>query len=132
MISDGEIDLVEILGSSIKPDAGAVVAFVGVVRADPGVMGLEVEAYEEAALEELRRIKEEAIARFGVSSVDVVHRTGRLSLGEVIVVVVCGSSHRREAFQACEYVIDELKRRVPIWKKEQTEEGERWVRGDAC
>ncbi|MGB9901539.1 molybdenum cofactor biosynthesis protein MoaE [Methanothrix sp.] len=131
MISDGEIDLVEILGSSIKPDAGAVVAFVGVVRADPGVRGLEVEAYEEAALEELRRIKEEAIARFGVSSVDVVHRTGRLSLGEVIVVVVCASSHRREAFRACEYVIDELKRRVPIWKKEQTEEGERWVRGDA-
>lgn len=131
MISDSGIDPWEMLCRSIKPDSGAVVAFIGVVRADPGVRGLEVEAYDEAALEELRRIKEEAIARFGVSSVDVVHRKGRLSLGEVIVVVVCASSHRKEAFQACEYVIDELKRRVPMWKKELTEEGERWVRGDA-
>ncbi|MCX8206919.1 MAG: molybdenum cofactor biosynthesis protein MoaE [Methanothrix sp.] len=132
MISDSEIDLEELLNRSMKPDAGAVVAFVGVVRADPGVRALEVEAYEEAALEELRRIKDEAIGRFGVSSVDVAHRKGRLSLGEVIVVVVCASAHRKEAFQACEYVIEELKRRVPIWKKELTEEGERWVRGDAC
>lgn len=132
MISDGGIDLGEMLSRSIRPDAGGVVAFVGVVRADPGVRGLEVEAYEEGALEELKRIKEEAIARFAVSSVDVVHRVGRLSLGEIIVVVVCASAHRKEAFQACEYVIDELKRRVPIWKKELTEEGERWVRGDAC
>lgn len=132
MISDSGIDLEEMLVRSIKPDAGALVAFVGVVRADPGVRELEVDAYEEAALEELQRIKEEAITRFGVSSVDVVHRKGRLSLGEVIVVVICASSHRKEAFRACEYVIDELKRRVPIWKKELTEEDERWVRGDAC
>lgn len=132
MISDGGIDLTELLCSSIKPDHGAVVAFIGVVRADPGVMGLEVEAYDEAALEELRRIKDEAIARFGISSVDVVHRKGRLSPGEVIVAVVCASSHRKEAFQACEYVIDELKKRVPVWKKELTREGDRWVRGDAC
>lgn len=131
MISDSGIDLGEMLARSIKPDAGAVVAFAGVVRADPGVRALEVEAYEEAAVEELRRIKDEAIARFGVSSVDVVHRKGRLSPGEVIVVVVCASAHRKEAFRACEYVIDELKRRVPIWKKELTEEGGRWVKGDA-
>lgn len=131
MISDSEIDLGEILGRSINPDYGAVVAFIGVVRADPGVLGMEVETYDEAALEELKRIKEEAIARFGLSFVDVVHRKGHLSLGEVIVAVVCASSHRKEAFQACEYVIDELKRRVPMWKKELTEEGGRWVKGDA-
>ncbi|WP_369425201.1 molybdenum cofactor biosynthesis protein MoaE [Methanothrix sp.] len=131
MISDSGIDLGEMLHRSIKPDAGAVVAFVGVVRADPGVRAMEVEVYDEAAVEELRRIKDEAIARFGVSSVDVVHRKGRLSPGEVIVVVVCASAHRKEAFRACEYVIDELKRRVPIWKKELTEEGGRWVKGDA-
>lgn len=127
MITEGAIDLAEMLRGAISPESGAVVAFIGVVRADPGVTGLEIEAYDDAALDELRRIKEEAISRFGVSYVNILHRKGRISLGEIIVVVACASPHRKEAFDACEYVIDELKRRVLIWKKELTGEGGRWV-----
>ncbi len=127
MITDDAIDVTDLLCRSISPDAGAVVMFAGVVRADPDVTGLEIEAYEEAAVEELGKIKGEAIERFGVLSLEIAHRRGRLSLGEVILIVVCAAPHRKEAFQACEYVIDELKKRVPIWKKELTERGGRWV-----
>lgn len=109
-----------------KSEDGAVVTFTGIVR-DDGVAGLELEAYREAAIEELSRIRAEAIKRFDVTSLDVVHRTGTLAVGDRIVVIVCSAPHRREAFLACEYVIDELKRRAPIWKRELLGDGGRWI-----
>ncbi|NYT02208.1 MAG: molybdenum cofactor biosynthesis protein MoaE [Methanosarcinales archaeon] len=126
-IREGELPLEELVRGARKGEVGAVVTFLGIVR-DDGIQGMEVEAYTEAALEEIGRIKEEALERFEVSSVDVVHRVGRLSVGQDLALIVCAAPHRQAAFQACSYVLEELKARVPIWKKEITGEGERWVK----
>lgn len=103
-----------------------MVTFLGTVR-DDGVERLELEAFREAALPELMRIRDEASTRFNLLSVQIVHRTGSLSVGEDIVAIVCSAGHREEAFLGCRYIIEELKARVPIWKKEIGKSGERWV-----
>lgn len=129
-IKEGAFSLDELVSELLRggSDAGAVVTFLGIVRRDDGVMRMEVEAYDEVAKAELKRICEEAVERFGVSHVHVVHRKGSLDVGENIVAVVAAAKHRKNAFKACELVIDELKRRAPIWKKEVLGGGEeRWV-----
>jgi molybdopterin synthase catalytic subunit len=117
------------INAVIASEVGGIVTFIGVVR-DDGITAIELEAYEEAALEELHTIKDEAMSRFAITSVDILHRIGRLSIGDHIVLIVVGASHRRAAFEACEYIIDRIKETVPIWKKEYTEEGTRWVPGE--
>lgn len=106
---------------------GAVVTFAGVVRerSDDGrpVSGLSYEAHETMAVAEFAQIANEARERFGSCALAVVHRTGDLRIGEVAVAVVAASPHRGTAFDVCKYVIDELKRRAPIWKKEHYTEG---------
>lgn len=106
---------------------GAIVTFAGVVRelSDDGrkVSGLSYEAHEEMAVAEFARIADEARQRFGPCEIAVAHRVGDLRVGEPAVVVAVGSAHRGEAFDICEYVIDELKARAPIWKKEQYLDG---------
>ena len=101
---------------------GAVVTFAGVVRKfsddDRPVSGLSYEAHEAMAAAEFERIAAEARDRFGPCEIAVVHRTGDLSVGEISVAVAVAAPHRGTAFDACEYVIDELKQRAPIWKKE--------------
>jgi len=110
-------------------DCGAVVTFLGVVRAtaDDGrdVTGLSYEAYPKMALPEMRAIAEEAERRFPGTRVAIAHRTGALAVGESSVAIAVAAPHRADAFDACEYAIDELKARVPIWKKEH------YVAGDA-
>ena len=86
--------------------------------------GLRLLEREEAELEQIRL---EAIERFGLTSVQIAHRTGRLAVGESIVAIVCTAAHRAEAFDGCRYIIDELKKRASIWKKEIGENVERWV-----
>jgi len=108
---------------SVRTDAcGGVVTFAGIVRerSDDGrpVTGLSYEAHAEMAVAEFERIADEARARFGACEIAIVHRTGDLKIGEAAVVVAVASAHRGAAFAACEYAIDELKRRAPIWKKE--------------
>ncbi len=123
---------VEDLISTVRTDAdGAVVAFLGVVRelgdGDEPVEGLSYEAYPELALSEMRAIGTEAAQRFGEARVAIAHRIGDLALGEASVAVAVAAKHRAIAFDACEYAIDELKSRVPIWKKERYRAGEaRW------
>ena len=117
------------INAVIASEVGGIVTFIGVVR-DDGITAIELEAYEEAALEELHTIKDEAMSRFAITSVDILHRIGRLSIGDHIALIVVGASHRRAAFEACEYIIDRIKETVPIWKKEYTEEGTRWVPGE--
>jgi len=112
--------------AAIDSKVGGIVSFTGVVR-DDGITAIELEAYEEAALEELHAIKDEAMSRFAITSVDILHRIGRLAIGDHIVLIVVGASHRRSAFEACEYIIDRIKETVPIWKKEYTYKGTRWV-----
>lgn len=108
-------------------ECGAVVTFEGIVREDghgkKRVVSLTYEIYEAPALRELAAIAEEARTRFGHCNIAVVHRTGRLGVGEPSVAVAIAAPHRAQAFDACEYVIDELKKRVPIWKKEEYADG---------
>lgn len=124
------IDLQALL--EVAPRDGALDLFVGVVRnqnAGRVVTHLEYEAYEEMALEVLAEIETETRDRWPVSDVRLMHRLGRLEIGEPSVAVAVASPHRAEAFAACRYAIDALKQRAPIWKKEFFEGGAVWVEG---
>jgi len=114
------------------PSVGGIVVFEGVVRDNARgkqVRYLEYDVYEEMAIEQIRTIIAEAQQRWGVERIAVAHRFGRLEIGEASVIIVVASPHRGEAFDACRYIIDTLKRTVPIWKKEVATDGETWVEG---
>jgi molybdopterin synthase catalytic subunit len=115
----------------VRPDCGATVTFTGTARdhADgrPGVHRLEYEAYEEPALARLRAVAGELRGQWPqVGRVALLHRTGGLSIGDAAVVVAVSAPHRAEAFEAARFAIDELKRTVPIWKREAWDGGESW------
>jgi len=118
MITKEDFSIDELVRGIKKPEIGAIVTFLGVVRAEEGIKGMNVEVYEEMAEKELRKLEREAHEKFDIETVKIVHRAGSLNVGENIVVILVGASHRKEAFRACEYLIDKLKERVPIWKKE--------------
>ncbi|MHC1636059.1 MAG: molybdenum cofactor biosynthesis protein MoaE [Candidatus Methanospirareceae archaeon] len=119
MITRGDFSIEEVVRGMKKPEIGAIVTFLGIVRDEDGTIeGMEVEAYKEMAEEELRRLKEEVMEKFDIEDVVVIHREGLLSVSDNIVIIAVGARHRKDAFRACEYMIDELKKRVPIWKKE--------------
>ncbi len=124
---------VEALLDAVRGDAdGAVALFVGTVRDHNDghrVVELEYHAYETMAAAELGRIVDEAVRRFGVSRIAVVHRVGRLAIGEASVAVAAASAHRSAAFDACRHVVEALKRTAPIWKKETFEGGAVWIEG---
>ena len=129
-LTRGPIDLAALLTAS--PADGAVCLFVGVVRhenAGRRVRHLEYEAYEDMALPLMEQIAAEAARRWPVSEVRMVHRLGRLEIGEPSVAVAVVSPHRAEAFAACRFAIDSLKASVPIWKKEFYEDGAIWLEG---
>ncbi len=124
------IDVEGLLRRVRHPNAGAVVLFLGTVRDNaegPRVQYLDYEAYETLARAEMERIAKEAERRWPVLGVALEHRVGRLEVGEVSVAVAVCAPHRREAFEAGRFLIDALKARVPIWKKEVWESGSRWV-----
>lgn len=126
-IVEHALDL-EALIRAVRTDGmGGLVTFVGYVRErsddDRPVDGLSYEAHRELALAALREIGAEASTRFGHARVAIVHRIGDLGLGEAAVAIAVASAHRAAAFDACEYAIDELKRRAPIWKKERYVDG---------
>ncbi len=124
------IDLAALIAAVSHASHGGIATFVGVVRDHQdgrGVGALEYSAYEPMAEGEAARIVAEALARWPVR-IAVQHRLGQLAIGDVAVAVAAGSAHRGEAFDACRYVIEELKRRVPIWKKESyADGGVEWV-----
>lgn len=108
--------------------AGAVVSFTGVVRdVDPGLVAMEIEHYPAMTLRAIEQMAKNASERFDLTGVEVIHRHGRLAPGEVIMMVLTASPHRRAAFEAADYLMDWLKSRAPFWKKEITREGEDWV-----
>ncbi len=112
---------------------GAVALFLGTVRDHNdgrAVVRLEYSAYEEMALQELRRVRDEALGRFEITAAAAVHRLGVLQIGEASVAVAIAAPHRAAAFDACRFMIDTLKRTVPIWKKESFEGGEVWIQGE--
>ena len=113
-----------------RTDIGAVASFVGCVRGhtrEDDVSALTLEHYPGMTERSIEAMIVEAQARFALQGAIVIHRVGRLLPGERIVLVAVASSHRREAFQGCEFLMDYLKTHAPFWKKEATPEGERWV-----
>ncbi len=121
-----EINRVKASSKSI----GAVVTFLGTGRdisRGEEISGLEFEHYKGMAEKKLSEIRERAIENFNVIEVSIVHRVGRIGVGDNIVLIVVASQHRNDAFMCCEWCIAELKRITPIWKKEFTAKGEVWV-----
>ena len=115
------------------PADGAVAVFEGIVRNHSGgrqTLHLEYEAYEPMALEKMRGLADEARARFAIDQIAIVHRLGRLEIGETSVLIAVSSGHRAAAFDACRFAIDTLKRTVPIWKKEYFAGGAVWAEGE--
>ena len=134
-LSDAPIDVAAFRATLASDHAGAIVLFEGVVRdhnAGRAVHGLAYQAYAELAQSEGDAIVAEARTRFGIEALACVHRTGTLAIGDVAVVVGASAAHRAAAFDAVRYVIDEVKRRVPIWKKERYADGEsEWLHPEA-
>lgn len=127
------IDTARILADIKRGEDGAVVVFEGVVRNQTRgrkTLYLDYEAYEEMALQQMEGLAEQALKQFQVRDVALVHRLGQLEIGETSVLLVVASAHRAVAFEACRWLIDTLKRTVPIWKKEYFEDGAVWADGD--
>ncbi|MEP6901508.1 MAG: molybdenum cofactor biosynthesis protein MoaE [Actinomycetota bacterium] len=122
----------EIARRVVPPGCGAIVTLDGFVRQFTGERETEYlvyEAYEPMALKEMEKLINQAHAEFQIENVGLVHRLGRLEIGETSVVISVAAPHRRAAFEACEWLIKELKRTVPIWKKEVYRGGETWIEG---
>jgi molybdopterin synthase catalytic subunit len=127
------IDGARLAAESKQGEDGAVVVFDGIVRNNTRgrkTLHLDYEAYEEMALKLMEELAVEARAKFGVREVRIVHRLGRLTVGETSVLIVVASAHRGQAFDACRWVIDTLKKKVPIWKKETFVDGAVWADGE--
>jgi len=123
----------------VPPECGATVTLDGYARRfttrDSKVIETEYlvyEAYEEMALKEMQKLAAKAKEDFAISNVGIVHRTGKIEIGETSVVISVAAPHRKDAFAACEWLIKELKRTVPIWKKEVYADGEAWSEGEAA
>lgn len=136
-LHEGPLSLDQMVAALERRGAGAVVAFLGQVRETSGeapgmrVERLVFEAYEEMAERGLARLREEATRKFGLTGCLVRHRLGTLPLHEPIVAVACAAPHRREAFEAAQWLMDQLKTSVPIWKREEGPGGARWVNDPA-
>jgi molybdopterin synthase catalytic subunit len=129
-LSERPLDVAAVVARVSGPGIGGVVTFLGAVRDHARgreIEHLEYEAYTGMAEREMAKIAAEAGARWPGVRVAIAHRTGRLEIGELAVVVAAGAAHRAEAFAACRFAIDTLKQTVPIWKKEFATDGEHWV-----
>jgi len=119
----------------VPPECGATVTLDGYVRQftkGRETLYLVYEAYEPMALKEMQALIDQAKRDFAISHVGIIHRLGKLEIGETSVVISVAAPHRKAAFAACEWLIRELKRTVPIWKKEVYADGEEWIEGDAA
>lgn|SRR5512135_916619 len=119
-------DEVEAL-TAAEPHIGAVASFIGYVRGDDGLTALTLEHYPGMTEHEIARIAAEAAKRWPLTGVTIIHRVGRLEVGERIVLVAVASSHRGAAFAACEFLMDYLKTRAPFWKLEERGAKSGWV-----
>ena len=129
IVSD-PIDIDRVIAAVRHDEDGGVVTFVGVVRNQnrgKRVLYLEYEAYPEMAIGKMEEIGREIADRWSLRHVAIVHRVGRVEIGEASVAIAVAAPHRREAFEACHYAIDRLKQIVPVWKKEVYADGEQWL-----
>lgn len=127
------IDPTKILNSVMRNDAGGTVLFIGTIRNqtnDRQVMGLEYEVYRRMAVRRIAELENEVKERWPVKSIRLVHREGKLNVGEVSVVVAVSAAHRKEAFEAARFSIEQIKKSFPIWKRETFAGGRKtWVEG---
>ena len=133
-LSNGPIDITTVARRVVPPECGATVTLDGYVRKftkGRETLHLIYEAYEPMALKEMQKLVDQAKRDFEITNVGIVHRLGRLEIGETSVVISVAAPHRKAAFTACEWLIRELKRTVPIWKKEVYADEEVWIEGDA-
>ena len=129
-ITDVPIDIAAVIASAGTSRDGAVASFIGRVRDHSdgvAVRRMDYEAYAEMAEEEMRRIGDELLARSGISTITIVHRTGALLVGDASVLVVVTAPHRDAAFPACQEALELIKKTVPVWKREHRTDGARWV-----
>ena len=129
-LTDRPINVTEVIAQVGDPTSGATAVFIGTTRdhnEDRRVTGLEYEAYPGMVERELQRLSYEARKRWKITEMAIVHRVGPVAIGEASVVIAVSAAHRPEAFAACRFAIEELKRTVPIWKKETFEGGEVWI-----
>ena len=131
-ITTNRLSLEEVIRKLEDDSAGALSIFMGNVR-NRGRFGnvseIHYEAYSEMAEEKMREIENEAQTRWGIKKLVAIHRIGNLKVGETSIIIGVSSEHREEAFEACKYVINNVKTRVPIWKKEISEESQKWTDG---
>ena len=129
-VTDKSLDLQELINSVVDPEAGAIATFVGTTRNHNDgrkVVALDYEAYPEMAEKELVRLGEEAKSKWPICRMAIVHRIGPVQITEASVMIAVSAAHREAAFAACRFAIEEIKRTVPIWKKEVFEGGEIWI-----
>jgi molybdopterin synthase catalytic subunit len=132
-ITTESLDIGAIARRVVPANCGATVTLDGYVRQftkGRETLYLVYEAYEPMALKEMEKLIEKAREKFEIEHVGIAHRTGKLQIGETSVVIAVAAPHRRAAFEACEWLIKELKRTVPIWKKEVYRDGETWIEGE--
>jgi molybdopterin synthase catalytic subunit/molybdopterin converting factor small subunit len=132
-ITHQKIDTPRLLETTKRPEDGAATIFEGVVRnhsCGRRTLFLDYEAYEDMALKEMASLISQAVERFQIRDAAIVHRLGRIEIGETSVLIIVASAHRSAAFDACRWLIDTLKRTVPIWKKEHFEDGAVWSDGE--
>ncbi len=130
VVTKEDFSVDEVLSMLRSDGMGALVTFLGVVRNNSKgklVDRIEIQVYEEMALMELGTIRDEALEKFSVEEIAIIHRYGSLKISENIMMIAVGAGHRAEAFDACRYVLEMIKKRVPIWKKEITPDGDYWV-----
>ena len=132
-LTTSPIDITSVARRVVPSECGATVTLDGYVRQftkGRETLYLTYEAYEPMALSEMQKLIEAAKEQFEIANAGIVHRLGKLEIGETSVVISVAAPHRKAAFAACEWLILELKRTVPIWKKEAYADGEHWVDGD--
>ena len=131
-ITTNHLSLQEVMHELEDNSAGALSIFMGNVRKRGmfgNVSGIYYEAYSEMAEEKMREIENEAQTKWGLKKLVAIHRIGNLKVGETSIIIGVSSEHRYEAFEACKYIINNVKTRVPIWKKEISEESQKWIDG---
>ena len=129
-IRDSELSVAEVIAAVTRPEAGGIAVFVGTVRSENAglpVTRLEYQAYASMAAKEMARLAQEIALEIADVRLAVLHRVGSLSVGDVAVVCAASAPHRAEAFHACRVLIDRIKARVPIWKREHGPSGPYWV-----
>jgi molybdopterin synthase catalytic subunit len=132
-LTNEPIDITAVARRIVPPECGATVTLDGYVRQltkGRETLHLLYEAYQPMALKEMEKLVVQAKSQFEISNIGIVHRLGKLEIGETSVVISVAAPHRKPAFEACEWLIRELKRTVPIWKKEVYADGEIWIEGE--